>query len=122
MTGANKNLYRATKSFGIDTFSLGGGGSDMGVWDGQKFIITVCQQIAYFPILCVILLTPIKAYGRRIPGKVVGHFENPMEIRVPFAHHDRGSGQRNGLQILDLVFNNTRLVECGTIVYNAQLH
>lgn len=116
MTEANKNLYRATQSFGIDTFDLGGGGTDMGIWDGQKFIITVCLQIACFSILSVIL-TRTEAYGR-----VVGHVENHMEIWVSFAHHHRGSGQRYGHQISDRVFNNTRLVDCRTTVRNAQLH
>ena len=46
MTDSNKNLYRATQSFGISTFDLGDDGSNMGIWDGEKFIITVCLQIA----------------------------------------------------------------------------
>ena len=119
VTETNKNLYRATQLFGIDTFDLGGGDSDMGIWNGENFIVTVCRLLSIEP---VILLTPTKAYGPGIPGKVVGHVENHMEVWVPFARYHRGTGQRNGLQIRDRVFNNTRVVECGTSVRNAQLH
>jgi prenylcysteine oxidase / farnesylcysteine lyase len=45
VTESNKNMYRATQLFGIDTFDLGEDDSDMGIWDGQKFIITVRLQI-----------------------------------------------------------------------------
>ena len=119
MTETNKNLYRATQLFGFDTFDLGGGDSDMGIWDGEKFVVTVCRLLS---IQLAILLTPTKAYGPGIPGQVVGHIENPMEVWVPFARHHRRTGQRNGLQIRDRVFDNTRVVECGTSICNAQLH
>ena len=84
VTEANMNMYRATQQFGIDTFDFGEDDSDMGVWDGQKFLITVCLQMVRVCILPLIL-TPAEAYRPGLPGKVVGHVQSPMEIWVPLA-------------------------------------
>ena len=51
MTDSNKNLYRATQLFGISTFDLGDDDSNLGIWDGEKFIITVCLQILPLSLL-----------------------------------------------------------------------
>ena len=73
VTETNKNLYRATQLFGIDTFSLGGGNSTLGIWDGEKFITSVCRFFIQ-PV------TTTKAYGPWISGNVVGLVENHIEV------------------------------------------
>ena len=95
----------------------------MGIWDGEKFIIEVCLQIIGLALgILPSIFTPTKAYRPGLLRKVVGHVESPLEIWVPLANHNRRSRQRFGLQIRDLVFNNARLVTCGRIICNAQLH
>jgi len=69
VTDSNKNLYRATQSFGIDTFDLGGGDSDMGIWDGEKFIIQVCRHIPCFPFSPLFFSHLPKLTGQGFLGK-----------------------------------------------------
>ena len=38
---ANKNMWRATEEFGLEFNDLEDGDDTVGVWDGEKFLITV---------------------------------------------------------------------------------
>ena len=74
VNGTHKNLYRATQLFGFDTFTLEGLRISQGIWDGDKFVHTVCR------LLSIQSVTPIKAYGPWIPGNVIGFVEYHIEL------------------------------------------
>lgn len=50
----NKNLYRASEEFNLERIDFEGEEAEMGIWDGEKFLLTVSFPSLYgfiFPLL-----------------------------------------------------------------------
>ena len=42
---ANKVLWRATEEYGLERFRFENKEDEMGIWDGQKFVLTVSRRV-----------------------------------------------------------------------------